>query len=388
MISRRAAVLGASRTTASRVRAEKLKASGLRIANLAAGELDLLPPSALTGVIAELAVADVHRYTLTAGTPRVRARVAEYVAHTREIPVEAANVVMTTGAKHGLFEALYCLTEPGDDVLVPMPAWGTFVKQVEILGARAVKIETTESAFLPDPGMLERSRTERTRAVVLNSPHNPTGTVYPDDLVLEIARWAKRHDISVVVDESYVDLHYTERRPAHACALDPGVRDTVVTVGSFSKALAVTGWRAGYVHGPDDVVKAMTALQSHIASNPASLCQAALERLSVEAIDDFTGHVRKVLGTRRDLVSSMLAPVGLLDVTAPMGAFYFFVDARKYLDKHEISIDALTERLLDNGVSVTSGSAFGSSTHFRLSYAVHDDELEAGLASIAAALIS
>lgn len=340
----------------------------------------------LTRFIAELAETDIHRYTPTAGTPRIRAHVANYISHTREIPVESANVVMTTGAKHGLFEALYCLTEPGDDVLVPVPAWGTFVKQIEITGARAVKIETHPQNFLPDLGTLEHKRTKRTRAIILNSPHNPTGSVYPDELVLEIARWAKENGITVVLDESYIDLYYTERRPPHVCNLDPDVSGNVITVGSFSKSLAVTGWRSGYVYGPENFMKAMTALQSHIASNPTSLCQMALEKVSIDEIDDFTRRTRGILRVRRDLVLSMLELAGLLDFIAPMGGFYFYIDARKYLQKHAISVDALADRLLENGVSVTPGSAFGSDTHFRLSYAVRDDELKSGLDSIAATL--
>lgn len=386
MISRRAAALGVSKTTASRAHAERLKASGMQIANLSAGELDLLPPRSLTQSIAELANTDIHRYTPTAGTSRIRAHVANYIVHTREIPVERDNVVMTAGAKHGLFEALYCLTEPGDEVLIPVPAWGTFVKQAEISGARVVKVETHPQTFFPDLGTLERNRTERTRVVMLNSPHNPTGSVYPDELVLEIAQWAKRHGITVIMDESYIDLYYTERRPSHIRSLDPGLDSGVVTVGSFSKALAITGWRAGYVYGPDNVIKAVTALQSHIASNPTSLCQMALEKTPIKEIDDFTRHTREILRMRRDLVQSALKPVETLDFAIPLGAFYFYVNARKYLEKQTISIDTLTGYLLESGVSVTSGSAFGSDTHFRISYAVQDDELKSGLSSIAAAM--
>lgn len=386
MLAQRAAALGTSKTTASRIRADQLKASGLRIANLAAGELDLLPPPALVQLVAEHATGDIHRYTPTAGVPEVREHVAEYVARTRRLPLQAANVVMTTGAKHGLFETLYCLTDSGDDVLIPIPAWGTFVKQVEILGAHAVPVETDPQLFFPDVGTLERMRTARTRAVVINSPHNPTGTVYPDDLMLEIAQWAKRCGIVLVMDESYIDLYYTRQRPAHVCGLDPGVSDSVVTVGSFSKALAVTGWRSGFIHGPDKIVKAVTALQSHIASNPTSVCQRALEKLPVDEIERFTQRVRDILGVRRDLVMSTLRPVGMLDFRLPMGAFYFYINAQRYLAEHSISIDTLAERLLEHGVSVTSGSAFESDTHFRISYAVEDEELRAGLNAIASAL--
>ncbi len=386
MLSQRAAELGASKTTASRVRAEQLKASGLRIANLAAGELDLLPPPALTQLVAKLADTDIHRYTPTAGTPQVRFQVAEYVARTRKIPVEPANIVMTTGAKHGLFETIYCLAGPGDDVLIPIPAWGTFVEQIGILGARAVKAETDPRTFIPDLGTLEQMRTSRTRVLLLNSPHNPTGTVYPDHLMLEIAHWAKQHGIVLVIDESYIDLYFTEQRPSHVRSLDPSISDNVVTIGSFSKALAVTGWRSGYIHGPEALVKAVTALQSHIASNPTSVCQKALEQLSISEIEGFTQQVRDILRARRDLVMSVLQPVEPLDLNLPMGAFYFYINAQRYLDKHSMSISALAERLLEHGVSVTSGSAFGSDTHFRLSYAVQDDELKAGLNSIISAL--
>ncbi|MFI0976236.1 pyridoxal phosphate-dependent aminotransferase [Streptomyces sp. NPDC021093] len=380
-------VLG-SRTTRARNRAEALRSRGVDVVNFAAGELDLLPPEALRHALYEAARGATNRYTETAGLPELRAALADRISSLSEVNRTPGEVMVTTGAKHGLYLACLALLDPGDEVLIPQPGWGTFTAQVRLAGATPVPVETSGSEFVPLPEQLERARTGRTRMVVVNTPNNPTGVVCPPETLARIAAWAVRHRLWILFDESYGELVLPGAVHAHPVALVPEAREVTVTVGSFSKSFAVTGWRVGHVHGPAPVIEAMKNLQSHTTSSASSVAQYAVLPAARGELDTFVADVRSTLRARHALVGAALREIPQVTAVTPQGAFYYFLDFRTVVGGKLGGVpvagsEALADVLLEQAhIALTPGKAFGADTCLRLSYAIGTDRIAEGLTAL------
>lgn len=315
-------------------------------------------------------------YTQSAGTLELRAALSDRLRRVMDVEVPPERVVVTQGGVQGSGAVIWALAEPGDEVLVPDPGWPNFEMQVRLRGALPVRYPLRPAAgFVPDPDEVLALVTERTRLLVINSPGNPTGAVFPPDVVQALVMGAARRGVPVLSDEVYDELVF-EGRPSRAMAVDP---DAVVSLHSFSKTYAMTGWRVGYVAAPPWLAPVLATLQEPLVSCISGVSQAAA-LAAVLGPQDFVTTMRDTYRARRDLTVAALARHGLA-VVRPQGAFYAMVGLAPGVDSRLAALD-----LLHDGVAVAPGSAFGdvAADHVRLSLASSEATLTAAVERIAA----
>ena len=384
MLADRARALSGSQTSGMRIRARKLQAEGVHVVNFAAGELDQ-DTSPLIKEGARRAI-DTGRtqYTDTLGIRELRERLSRKVSEKTGVSYSAEEVGFTAGAKQALFNAVFVSFQSDDEVIIPAPYWVTFPEQVRLAGATPVFLPTAAHGFQIEVDELARLITPRTRGLLLNTPHNPTGVVYGADVLKGIARLAIEHDLTCVFDECYDQLVYSPAVHHNIVKLVPQMRDRTVLVGSFSKTYCMAGWRAGFVAAPQPVVKAIANLQSHTASNASNLVQYAALAALEPGNEEFVAGVRDQLRCRRETAMGLMAKIPRLACVAPEGAFYLFPDVSELLQgsydgRRVADVDRLAEMLLEHAhIAVVPGSAFGSDSHVRISYAIPADEIVTG----------
>jgi aspartate aminotransferase len=397
-ISRRVAAIEESATLAISARAAKLKAEGVPVIGFGVGEPDF-PTSEHVVEAAQRACAEprFHKYTATAGLPELREAVAATTATHSGLVVEPSQVLITNGGKQAVFQAFAALLDPGDEVLLPAPYWVTYPEAIALAGGTTVAIPTGAAAgYRVTVEQLEAAATDRTKAVVFVSPSNPTGAVYPPDEVADIGRWAAQRGIWVVTDEIYDHLVFGAARFSSIPVEVPETFDRCVVINGVAKTYAMTGWRVGWMLGPKDVIAAATNMQSHATSNVANVSQAAA-LAALTGPQDEVEAMRRTFDSRRRLAHAALAAIPGVACPEPEGAFYVFPSVEGLLagdrgtgdfgGRRAGSSMELCEILLDDAAAaVVPGEAFGAPGHFRLSYALGDEELELGLARIAAVL--
>lgn len=373
------AQLRESATIAVSQKAKALKAAGRTIIDLGAGEPDFDTPAFIRSAAALAVEQGATRYTAVDGILPLRQVIADqanarYVGADR---VAATDVVVSTGSKQSLYNACVCLFGPGDEVLVPTPAWTSYYEMVELARATPVAVLGDPSnGFKVSPSMLEAQATTRTTGIMLNSPSNPTGSVYAPDELRAILDLAQRRGWFVISDEIYQRIAY--ERPA-ASALDvASARDRLVVINGVAKAYAMTGWRIGWSVSSAPVAKAMTAFQSHTTSNAATVSQhAALAALArVDEADVAVHAMVAAFRQRRDAALAILGQEPRIEVLDPQGAFYLFLRAPAAPGGSRDG-DAFCARLLDDaGLAIVPGSAFRTPEWVRVSYAADQSEVE------------
>lgn len=367
-------------------RVAELRREGVEVLDLGAGEPD--SPSPKTAVLAAQRALDEGRtkYTVLEGTPELRAAVAaRYRA--QGAPWSAANVLVTVGAKAALYEVARAFLAAGDEVVVPSPAWVSIPAQVRLAGATAVTVPMAAGdGFTIRARPLIEAMTERTRAVIVNSPCNPTGAVASTPDLERLAAACAERDALLISDETYERFIYDGKRHASVAALATRHPDTVVLVSSFSKSYAMTGWRLGYLLGAPAVVAAAAAVQSHVTSNATSFAMAGAEAVLEQEPPEAAALVAACARRRRLVIEELDRLPGVV-CPPPAGAFYAFPDVSALFDDACPDSAAFCRRLLDEaGVAATPGSAFGCEGHIRLSFACSDEVLASGLKRIAAVL--
>jgi aspartate aminotransferase len=385
MLAERMKHLAGSQTSGMRNKAKQLREQGVNVINFAAGELDLPTSPAIKRAVHEAVDADRTQYTDTLGIRALREGLAERVSRMTGVAYSAEEVGVTAGAKQALYNAAMVLFDPGSEVIIPAPYWVTFPVQVTLAGAIPVFLPTERHQFQIDVAELAGRITSRTKGLILNTPHNPTGAVYDRSRLEAIAALAIKHDLKVVFDECYEQLVYPPCEHHNIVKLVPELKDRTVLINSFSKTYCMTGWRAGFVAAPKPVVKAMSNLQGHVTSNPSNLAQygalAALDAVN----GPFLQQVQEVLRARRECALKLLQHIRDIECPVPQGAFYLFPDVGRLLGRSHngrpiANVDALAEMLLEEAhIAVVAGSAFGSERHVRISYAVSTKDVEEGL---------
>jgi aspartate/methionine/tyrosine aminotransferase len=385
-ISARVAAIAESATLAVDSKAKALKAAGRPVIGFGAGEPDFPTP----GYIVEAAqracaVPRFHKYTPAPGLPELREAVAAKTARDSGYEVSAAQVLITNGGKHAVYETFATLLDPGDEVLLPTPYWTTYPEAITLAGGVPVPVMTDEqTGYLVSVADLEAARTSRTKLLLFVSPSNPTGAVYPPEQVAVIGRWAAEHGIWVVTDEIYEHLVYGDARFSSVPVMAPEVADTCVVVNGVAKTYAMTGWRVGWMIGPLDVIKAASNLQSHATSNVCNVAQAA----ALEAVTgdlSAVAEMRTAFDRRRQSMTAMLNKIPGVVCPLPEGAFYCYPSVKGVLGKEiagsrPSSSSELAELILDHAdVAVVPGEAFGTPGYFRLSCALGDDDLAEGV---------
>lgn len=385
------AELKPSATIAVSTLAKRLASEGRDIINLSAGEPDFDTPAFVADAAVDGIRAGRTRYTPPAGIPELRKAIAERLSERagRVLPWEG--VVVTAGAKQALFNAMFCLVGPGDDVLVAAPFWTSYPALATIARARPIAVAGPEGdAFKITPDILEAARTEATRMLVLNTPCNPTGAVYSLEELTAIARWCRDRDVVLVSDEIYRNIYYGSDRDAAPglLDLDPADVGEIVLIDGASKSYAMTGWRIGFSWCDPATAARFTSLQSQVTSNPATPSQMAALAAFSDA-DAAAASIREMgaaFRRRRDLVSRRLREVMPgVPFVEPEGAFYLFFRVDGLFDDEVRDATAWCSRLLEEqGVALVPGGAFGDDRWVRMSYAASDAQLEEAFRRIGA----
>lgn len=369
----------ASSTLAAMQVAMRMRAEGIDVVDLGAGEPDFDTPEHIKTAAAEAMHAGRTKYTATAGTADFRRAVIEYYQREFEATYTPAEVMATAGGKQAIFNAVVSLIDPGDEVLIPKPYWVTFPEIVKFARGVPVFVETEDNGFALTAEHIRQAVTPRTRLVIINSPSNPSGRVIPPDEFRRIMETIAEHDLYVISDECYLRFVYPPAEVFSAASLDEALRARLCISGSFSKTYAMTGWRIGYALASAEWTDAMLKVQQHSTSNPSSIAQAA----ATAAFDSSQACVAKMLaeyGRRREHLIGRLRDIEGLEVFAPEGAFYLFPDVRELLGGEVKTSGEFAARLLEETHTVvTDGAGFGADGFIRLSYAASLDVLNEGV---------
>ena len=379
-LSDRTGMIVPSMTFAISAKAKALAAQGIDVCNFGVGEPDFVTPAHIREAAKAALDAGHTKYTQTAGLPRLRALVAEKLNRENNLPYTPDQVMVSTGGKQALLNVLLAILGPGDEALIPIPYWVSYSEIVKLARATPVFLPTSEATeFKITPEQLEAAITTKTRALLLNSPSNPTGTVYTSEEIAALAEVIVAHGIAVVADEIYEKLIYDGLRHVSIGSLGEEIFNLTLTCNGFSKAYAATGWRLGYAAGPKHVIQAAIDIQSHTTSGPTSFAQyggiAALEG-SQETIE----AMRQEFERRRNLMCAGVHAIPGLEGPRPHGAFYLFPNISA------TGLDSITfcDRLLEQEyLALVPGIAFGMDTNVRLSYAADTEMIEKGVERLA-----
>lgn len=377
-----------SATLAVDSKAKAMKAEGIDVIGFGAGEPNFPTPAAIVAAAAE-AVQDPknYRYTPTAGLPELRKAIADKTLRDSGYGVDPNQVIVTNGGKQAVYESFQILLNDGDEVIIPTPYWTSYPEAVKLAGGVPVEVFAgADRNFEPSLEDLEAARTERTKAIIVNTPNNPTGAVWNPETVKAIGEWAVEHHVWVISDEIYEHLNYDGAKTTYIGAAVPEVRDQLLVLNGVAKTYAMPGWRVGWMIAPLDVAKAASKLQGHMTSNVNNISQ----RAAIAAVSgslDVVYEMREAFDKRRQTIVAALNDIEGVNCPTPTGAFYAFADVSALLNKPlgtsktaYASTSELAAALLDEGhVAAVPGEAFGAPGYLRFSYALADDDLVEGM---------
>ena len=392
MLAKRLATLAPSATLAVQAKAKELKRRGIDVISFGAGEPDFDTPQRVKDAALEAMRRGQTKYTEVGGIPELREAVCAKFKRDNGLDYEAADVLISCGAKHTLYNIFVALLDPGDEVIVPSPYWVSYPEQVRLLDGVPVTVATQEATgFDLDPERVAAAVTTKTKIIVLNSPNNPTGAVFSPGALQALARIAVERSLWLVSDECYEALTF-EGRHVSVASFGADVKARTIVVNTCSKAYAMTGWRIGFAAGPREIIRAMTDVQSQVTSNPSSVAQWA----AVEALSGPQDEVAKMAGEfdrRRRLIIDGLNALPGVRCVMPKGAFYAFADVSGLFGRRPSggaplagSGDVASFFLEHARVAVVPGADFGSDAHVRLSYATSADLIREGLRRMAEAI--
>lgn len=384
-LARRAQGIDASPTLAMNARAKEMKKQGIDILSFTVGEPDFDTPEH----IAEAGITAIRegftRYTPAAGIPKLKEAICAKLKRENGLDYEPADVVVSNGAKHAIYNALQALIDEGDEVIIPAPYWVSYTEMVKLNGGVPVVVPTrAEEGFKLTPSSLKAAITPRTKAIFINSPNNPTGAVYSRAELEALAEILVPRGIVIISDEVYEKLLYDGATFTSVAALGPEVKDLTVTINGVSKTYAMTGWRIGYAAAPRELAQAMANIQSHATSNPNSIAQKA----AVVALTGPQEPVRRMLeefARRRERMVAGINALPGFKCRKPEGAFYIFADVSELFgrtlrgQKITGSISLAELLLVEAHVAVVPGAAFGDDRYVRFSYATSMTSIEKGL---------
>lgn len=358
-------------------KAQQLKKEGHDVIGLGVGEPDFNTPNFIIEA-AKLAMDEGKtKYTPSSGIPELKQAISKKLKQDNNLLYNPEEIIVTTGAKYALYTLFQVLLNKEDEVIVPAPYWVSYPEQIKLAGGEPVVVETSEaSQFKLTPKQLETAITDKTKALIINSPSNPTGMMYNEKELLALGEICLKNDIIIVSDEIYEKLIYTDEKHISMAQLSPALKKKTVVINGVSKSHAMTGWRIGYAAGPQEIVKAMTNFVSHATSNPTSISQYAT-LAAYETETDPTIEMREVFSDRLDTLYNMIINVPGITCDKPSGAFYLFPNVKEAVKMNGFtSTDEWVKALLEEEkVALVPGSGFGSPDNVRLSYATSKDLL-------------
>ncbi|AEU36432.1 pyridoxal phosphate-dependent aminotransferase [Granulicella mallensis] len=371
-----------SATMAITAEALKMKAQGIDLADFGAGEPHFATPQHIKDAAITAIEKNFTRYTAVAGVPEVRKAIVDRHAADFGSNYTVEECVFTTGGKLALFNAIQVLVDHGDEVILPVPYWVSFKDIIQYAGGKVVYVQSSENEnFRITAKMIEAAITNKTKAIILNTPSNPSGAVVSPEDLEAILRLAHSRGIYVLLDECYVYLTFTGKVVSGGSFTD--CKEHIVVLGSLSKTYAMTGWRAGFALGPKTIISAMSKLQSQSTSNTASMVQQA-SIAALTASQDCVATMRADYITLRDRILEGFKTIPGLTCTVPEGAFYVYPNIKAFLGRGEVKTasDLAAKLLSEAHVVVVPGEAFGTDEHIRLSYAVSADVIDKGVQRI------
>ena len=375
-LAKRTQNLNPSSTLAITAKAKKLKSEGHDIVNFAAGEPDFDTPDFIKDAAITAIKAGFTKYTPTTGIPELKKIIADKLRKDNSLEYDSSQIVVSCGAKHSIFNALFVLLNKGDEAIIPSPYWVSYPEMVRLSEGKPCFIETSpKNDFKITIKDLEKYINPKTKVIILNSPSNPTGCIYTEDELRQIAKICVAKKIFVISDEIYEKIVFDNLKHVSIASFGKDIYNLTITVNGLSKSYSMTGWRIGYLAGPADIVDAVSKLQDHSTSNPASISQkAAVAALNVP--DDFSKLMAAEFQKRRDYTIERLDKIKKISFVKPKGAFYIFCDISKS------GLDSLTfaNRLLDEVyVSLVPGIGFGRDGYVRISFATALTQIEKGM---------
>lgn len=384
-LSKKGKGISSSVTLAITAKAKTLKDQGVDVVSFGAGEPDFNTPENIQEAGIKAIKKGLTRYTPASGILELKEAICNKLMRDNNIEYKPSQIVISNGAKQGLYNALMAICNHGDEVIVPIPYWVSYPELVKLVDGVPVYIETKEEDnFKYTRASLKNAITDKTKAIILNSPNNPTGTVYTKEELEMIAEIAIEHDLIIISDEIYEKLIYDETKHISIASLNENIKKRTVVINGVSKAYAMTGWRIGYTASEEEIAKIMSNIQSHATSNPNSIAQYA----SVEALNgpqETIEFMRKEFEKRRNYMVEKINSISNISCSKPNGAFYVMVNISKLIGKtirgFEIknSVDLCAALLEVEKVAAIPGAGFGSDNYIRLSYATSLENIVEGL---------
>ena len=381
----RVQALTPSTTLAITSKAKALKQQGYDVIGLGAGEPDFNTPDEILQAAKQAMDEGKTKYTPAGGLPDLKQAIIEKLQSDQGLTYSEKEVTVTTGAKHALYNLFQVLLNRGDEVIIPVPYWVSYPEQVKLAEGQPVYVKAKESNdFKITPEQLEESITDYTKAVILNSPSNPTGTLYSKEELEELGEVALKHDIIIVSDEIYEKLIYGDEAHVSIAQISDELKDRTVIINGVSKSHAMTGWRIGYAAGNEQIIQAMSSLSSHSTSNPTSIAQYAAIEAYVMPKDKLY-EMKSAFEDRLNKLYDWLTDIPGISCVKPKGAFYLFPNMQTVVEHSSFdSVDEWVKQLLEEEkVAVVPGSGFGSPENIRLSYATSLDQLDEAAKRIA-----
>jgi len=374
-----------SMTLALSAKAKKMKREGIDVISLSAGEPDFATPDNIKNKAIEALSKNFTHYTVVSGIPELKEEIVKKFKRESGVSYTLDEVIVSTGAKQALYNAIFALIGPGNEVIIPTPYWISYRDQVIMAEGTPVFLDTNEKdGFQFSVDDVVSKITPNTKAILLNSPNNPTGVIYDEEIIKDLIELALKHDFYIISDEIYEKISYEGINVKSIVSLNPEIKEKVVIINGFSKAYAMTGWRLGYAVGPKPIIKAMNKIQGQVTSCPNSITQwAGVEALS--GPQDTVSSMRDEFEIRRNFVMERIDSIPNVSYVKPKGAFYIFLNISSYFGKRykdyivEDSL-SMSEYLLNQvKIALVPGSAFGKEGYLRLSYATDRDTLSSAL---------
>lgn len=388
MLAQRMSMLSGSGTAAAREAAKVAAAAGRKIVDLAAGEVIIEPPKTVRDGAIAAVNAGINRYTDSIGIMPLREAVAARLTTSTQVDWTAENIVITNGAKQALLDAALAILDPGDEVIIFRPCWPTFPSQVLLAGAKPVFVDVKPPSYVPTIDSIRAAVTPHTKAIILNSPNNPTGAVYDRATLQAIGDLAISYQLWIVSDDCYSSFVFNGNGHESIVTAHPGIRSRTILVNAFSKELAVTGWRIGYFAAPLEIVAAAKKLQSHTTSNANVIAQHAILHHLMVTDGVFEKDMFRRLAKARTDGLAMLARLADVPIPGADGAFFFYLDLTELLAKLPMggavqTVDDIARVLLEEtGIASVAGTTFGDPTGLRLSFGAPPEQLVPALAKL------
>jgi aspartate aminotransferase len=375
-LAERATILTPSLTLSIDSKAKAMKAEGIDVCSFGAGEPDFDTPDHIKAAAMASLDGGFTKYTPSSGIPELRQAISDKFKADNQVEYKPSQIVVSNGAKHSCYNAILAICQPGDEVIIPAPYWLSYPEMVRLAGAEPVFVQTKEeNNWKMTPEEFESAMTPRTKMVIINSPGNPTGSVYNRQELEALVEIASTEDICILSDEIYEKLTYDGAEHVSVASLSKTAYDLTITINGFSKAYAMTGWRLGYLGAPEAIAKAIDAIQSHSTSNPCSFAQKG-GLAALKGDQSAVGDMRAEFDMRRQYMVQRLQSIPRVTVVEPKGAFYALAN----ISKLGLNSTNFAEKLLSkHHVAVVPGVAFGDDRTIRLSYATGLDIIKKGL---------